>query len=320
MPEGIIYKKEIAYKKLRKNLVKDNLIGVISLPSGVFNPYSGVTTSILIIDKKLSKKREEIFFLTIKNDGYDLGAQRFPIKENDIPTALIEINKFINGKETDQLQYIHKKEILSSSDIGLSPYRYKKHTFNSNYPIVSLGDVLTDKPVYGGGGKKCPYNSEVRVIRITDINEDGTLNNNEIVSPSESKDKHLLEFNDVLIARSASVGRSYIHKEKNGKYIYAGYLIKFPLDCSKILPDYFFAMTKSNFYKDWINGMKKTGTISNINAQEYLQFSFPLPDLNIQKKLVDKILNKENEIETLKDSIKIKEKNIQEEIAKLWGE
>lgn len=321
VPEGIVYKDEIAYKKLRKFLIEDNLIGVISLPSGIFNPYSGVTTSILIIDKKLAKSNKEIFFCSIKNDGFDLGAQRLPIDANDIPNISKAIKSRMRGAQPNQLEYIEKDKILSSKDLSLSPFRYKEFDFSGcEYPIVSLGEVLNEKPMYGGGGKKSQYDGQIRVIRITDISEKGILNNSEIVSPSEYKEKHLLKFNDILIARSASVGRSYIHKEKNGKFIYAGYLIRFPLDTSKILPDYFFSITQSNFYKEWVIGMKKTGTISNINAQEYLKFKFPLPSLEIQKKLVDEIYLEQENIDLLKKSIEDTEKRVQQKIAKIWGD
>jgi type I restriction enzyme M protein len=88
VPEGIIFQSGTAYKSLRKMLVENNyLVGVISLPAGVFNPYSGVKTSILWLDKTLAKKTDKILFAKIENDGFDLGAQRRPIKENDLPAA-----------------------------------------------------------------------------------------------------------------------------------------------------------------------------------------------------------------------------------------
>ena len=89
VPEGIIFQSATAYKALRKMMVEDNyLYAVVSLPSGVFNPYSGVKTSILFFDKELAKKTIDIFFVKVENDGYDLGAQRREIKDNDLPEAL----------------------------------------------------------------------------------------------------------------------------------------------------------------------------------------------------------------------------------------
>jgi type I restriction enzyme M protein len=76
VPEGIIFQSQTAYKALRKMLVDHSLVAVISLPAGVFQPYSGVKTSILILDKALAKQSGHIAFFKIENDGFGLGAQR----------------------------------------------------------------------------------------------------------------------------------------------------------------------------------------------------------------------------------------------------
>ena len=70
------------------------LYAVVSLPSGVFQPYSGVKTSILLLDKEISKKTDEVLFLKVENDGFDLGAQRRKIEKNDLPKVLEEIREF----------------------------------------------------------------------------------------------------------------------------------------------------------------------------------------------------------------------------------
>jgi type I restriction enzyme M protein len=75
VPEGIVFTSQTAYKQLRKMLVEEYLVAVISLPAGVFNPYAGVKTSILILDKSLAKRTNTIAFFKIEKDGYGLGAQ-----------------------------------------------------------------------------------------------------------------------------------------------------------------------------------------------------------------------------------------------------
>jgi len=74
VPEGIIFQSQGAYKGLRKMLIKNSLVAVISLPAGCFNPYSGVKTSILILDKALAKQSDTIGFFKVENDGFGLGA------------------------------------------------------------------------------------------------------------------------------------------------------------------------------------------------------------------------------------------------------
>ena len=95
VPEGIIFQSQNAYKQLRKMLVEEYLVAVVSLPAGVFNPYSGVKTSILILDKSLAKKSNRIAFFKIENDGFGLGAQRRAIDKNDLPQVQSEIGEYL---------------------------------------------------------------------------------------------------------------------------------------------------------------------------------------------------------------------------------
>ncbi len=74
VPEGIIFQSANAYKALRKLLVDTHLFAVVSLPSGVFQPYAGVKTSILLMDRTLAKRAPDILFVKIESDGFDPGA------------------------------------------------------------------------------------------------------------------------------------------------------------------------------------------------------------------------------------------------------
>ena len=78
VPEGVIFQSQNAHTQLRKMLVEEYLVAVVSLPAGVFKPYSGVKTSILILDKALARRTDHIAFFKIENDGFDLGDQRRP--------------------------------------------------------------------------------------------------------------------------------------------------------------------------------------------------------------------------------------------------
>jgi type I restriction enzyme M protein len=88
VPAGIIFQSQTAYTQLRKILVEEYLVTVVSLPEGVFNPYSGVKTSILLIDRKVARGRDEIILVKVENDGYSLNTNRAPIAKNDLPEAL----------------------------------------------------------------------------------------------------------------------------------------------------------------------------------------------------------------------------------------
>src|SRR5205085_8029072 len=94
VPEGIIFQSGTAYKALRKMLVEKFVYAVVSLPAGVFQPYSGVKTSILLMDKQLAKKADSILFVKVENDGFDLGAQRRPFDKDDLPQALTILQRY----------------------------------------------------------------------------------------------------------------------------------------------------------------------------------------------------------------------------------
>jgi len=98
VPEGIIFQSQGAYRQLRKLLVEDYLIAVVSLPAGVFQPYSGVKTSILILDKSLARSSDSIAFFKVQNDGFGLGAQRRAIDKNDLPAAAEALQAFRHSR------------------------------------------------------------------------------------------------------------------------------------------------------------------------------------------------------------------------------
>ena len=110
VPEGVIFQSQTAHKQLRKMLVENYLVAVISLPAGVFQPYSGVKTSILILDKVLAKKANRIAFFKVENDGFDLGAQRRAIAENDLPQVAQVVKEYLNTDADMGTQAVQDKE------------------------------------------------------------------------------------------------------------------------------------------------------------------------------------------------------------------
>lgn len=127
VPNGIVATTQNAYVKLRRFLVEDSLIAVVSLPAGVFKPYSGVKTSILLFDKRLARQRQEILFLKITADGFDLGDKRTPIEADDLPEAERVVKAWFNGKLTnpDQERIGHESipgQRPAPSQRGASPH------------------------------------------------------------------------------------------------------------------------------------------------------------------------------------------------------
>ena len=151
VPEGVIFQSGKAYKQLRKLLVEEYLAGVISLPAGVFNPYSGVKTSILWLDKTIAKQTDSILFVKIEADGFDLGAQRKESKRNDLPEVLNGIQTYMvalsEGQTFDLEHYpnltlVSKERIAQDGDFNLSGERYRRvQITQAIFPIVSLVEI-----------------------------------------------------------------------------------------------------------------------------------------------------------------------------------
>ncbi len=149
VPEGVIFQSANAYKQLRQKLIENNfLVGVISLPAGIFNPYSGVKTSILWLDRNLAQKTDKIFFGKITADGFDLGAQRRQNNKNDLPAIFRAAKDYIDalskGKNFEPASYtnttlVEKAKIAESGEYNFSADRYiEAKVSNSSYPLVDL--------------------------------------------------------------------------------------------------------------------------------------------------------------------------------------
>ena len=187
----------------------------------------------------------------------------------------------------------------------------KKVKIESKFDLVKIGQIASTQ--YGFTDKATDQ-GETRYLRITDLNDDGSINlNNEAkyINPSdETKTQFLLENNDIVIARSGSVGKSAIYKsEKYDKMIFASYLIRLKADENKILPDYLFNFTKTQMYWNQVDANSVAVTQPNLNAEKIKEFQIPLPPIDIQQKIV-------SEIEVLE----AKEKKAKEEVEKLKNE
>ena len=175
----------------------------------------------------------------------------------------------------------------------------KADSISKKYKFLKFGEIIIGKPMYGANVKGIKTDSDTRYIRITDINENGTLGE-EFVSPEIVEEKYLLQENDFLIARSGNtVGKTFLFKEKFGRAIYAGYLVKYNIDFNKVLPEYILEYTKSYPFKQWIQSNQRIAGQPNINGQEYLQAPIIIPPLEIQKEIVSHLTLQKEQIKQL---------------------
>lgn len=214
--------------------------------------------------------------------------------------------------DNNKVFIINRSEIKGRLDPKMA--LYNRRVQNWSYPKVRLKDLLLCKPQYGAaesGITRTDIKSP-RYIRITDIDEYGLISHNDLGATANTiEDQYILHDFDLLIARSgATVGKAYIHKECPYTCFFAGYLIRFVINTNKALPDYVFAFTQTNTYKEWVNAIQRPSGQPNINAEEYQSLEIPLPPPNIQNEIVSIIQTaysgkkrKEFEAQQLLDSI-----------------
>lgn len=218
----------------------------------------------------------------------------------------IEAPKAVERKRG--LQFIRLKE-LSRWDLWNNLENYISKKFIN----TTLGTVTIGSPQYGANSKAVKVQSDYRYIRITDLNEDGTLND-DIVSSEKIESQYILENNDLLIARTgATVGKTFLYSSKFGKALFAGYLIRYRLDEHKIMPEYLLFFTKSQIFKNWILKSQRVSAQPNINGQEFLKSVLILPPKEIQTQIVNHITSQKEQIKTLRQQAEALRKQAKEE-------
>ena len=300
VPNGIVATSQTAYKQLRKMLVQDSLIAVISLPAGCFNPYSGVKTSILILDKKLAKKSQHILFLKIENDGFDLGAQRREIDKNDLPLALQTLEAYKECLSNDVVfkdfpslaTLVDKETVLTNKDIVLSAERYfEKETSQTEFELVKLKDIA--ELISGSGfslDEQGKTDQEIPFLKVSDMNLEG----NEIT---------IFKFNNSVSREVAKKLRAKICPSgtmifpKIGAAIYTNKKRILSQDScfdnnvyglipnETILSKFLFYILQPIELKDWAS----ESTPPSMKASNVEDFEIPLPPLEIQQQIVAEI-------------------------------
>lgn len=178
-------------------------------------------------------------------------------------------------------------------------YSYLKNLY-CKYSWTTLDDVSFNKGQYGANESAKDYEiGNLRYIRITDIDELGNLKTSNKKTAEHIDNFYILNYNDVLFARSGSVGKCYIHKDLSEKAIFAGYLIRFYLNTNLIDADYLFFYCNSSLYNYWVNTIQRPAVQANINAKEFRSMPIPLPPLTKQQEIAKYIHDIRQKAKTL---------------------
>ena len=163
-----------------------------------------------------------------------------------------------------------------------------------------LEELTIGKGSYGIAAPAIPFNpSKHTYLRITDINDDGTLNKQSLMSvDDENASNYILKENDIVFARTGnSTGRSYFYDGADGELVYAGFLIKFSIDKKKVNPRILKYYTHSKPYFNWVRSFDTGGTRGNINAKTYGTMPITLPSREVQDKIVSILKSLDDKIE-----------------------
>lgn len=152
----------------------------------------------------------------------------------------------------------------------------------------TLDEISIISGEYGSNVSAMEYDETLpRYVRITDITENGKLDQNYLASPKNETniEKYLLQYGDILFARTgATVGKTYLYDESDGICIYAGYCIRFRLNTKIVNPEYIFRYTQTRQYLKWVDIVKRGGAQPNINSKQYGSITIPIPPIELQNK------------------------------------
>jgi type I restriction enzyme M protein len=285
VPEGVIFRNDSGYKPLRIKLIKNSLIGIISLPAGIFQPYSNVKTSILILDKKIRKERNYIFYATIRNDGFTLTTNRNPIDDNDIPEIKSKI-KNLDFSDKTKLQKIKIDDILKGNIF---------ENFKENNEISKTINFkkLSDVAVIGAGNptpKNKDYfkNGNYLFIKTYDVGQIkfGIINDSRDYLNIDGIKKLKISTKGTILFPKSGASTLLNHRVMLGKEAYvSSTLATIKAKDGKILDKYLLYTLKKFDTKNLVKNTFYPGlNLSDINAIE-----IPVPSIEEQSKIVEEL-------------------------------
>lgn len=181
----------------------------------------------------------------------------------------------------NEVIFTRRQELQKLDDLVKA--RFVELFIGKGYPTRTVNEVSLGKGEYGAQSASVEYNpSRPRYVRITDINDDGTLNDDVVASINTADDEeYRLEYGDFMFARmGATVGKAYAFIE--GNQIFAGYLIRYKLNQALINPRYLFWYTKLDEYWNWVKLNQSGAAQPGINAKKYGSLRIPVPPIEEQ--------------------------------------
>ena len=297
-------------------LVENYLVAVISLPAGVFQPYSGVKTSILILDKTLAKKTDRVAFFKVENDGFDLGAQRRAVAENDLPQVTQAVREYLNTDANMDAQdrqdkakascpscssmlqpliaqgtalIAEKGNIAANGEYNLSGERYRETVAltSGKWPLVALRDLCSE--ILSGGTpstKKAAYwQGDIPWITSADIVDIQTAVPRKYITEAAVRESatNIIPRGNVIVVTRVGLGKLFrndfdvcISQDSQGLILKEGVSADFLV----------------YVLRDRVTSFKNTSqgsTIQGVTKRQLAELQIPLPPLEVQREIVAEI-------------------------------
>ena len=257
-------------------LIRESLIGVISLPSGVFQPYTGVKTSILVLDKQFAKKTKHIMFSSVQAIGISLGIKRTPTERNDLPHILRDYAAFYAGHELSAHSWLAERDAVLANGCNLAGERYRPASLPGETRTAKLGAMCSITKGTSSSTKTelGPYPLIVTAgAWLTSMNYQ--FEKDAVCVPLISSTGH----------GRASIKR--IHYGV-GKFALANLLAAVqPLEETELDTKFLYLVLDAE--KDNIASLMKGAANVSMKVEDLADFQIPLPPLEVQKEIVAEI-------------------------------
>ncbi|MDE3238883.1 MAG: N-6 DNA methylase [Paracoccaceae bacterium] len=302
VPEGIIFQSQSAYVALRKMLVENHLAAVISLPAGVFNPYSGVKTSILILDRAVAKASAHVAFFKIENDGFALGAQRRAVKGSQLAQVKAELGAWLQAAragggediESDIASSVVRTKLAADGDYNLSVERYQeKSVVRRAWPMVALGELT--KRLSGGTPSKAKeefWTGDIPWVSPKDMKVDLISDTEDHVSNEaiENSATSLVPAGTILcVVRSGILQHTFPVALTSRDMCFNQDLIALVADDEKLSNKFLFWNLKARGNEILAEGIKPGVTVQSFHSGFFQKFQIPLPPLEVQREIVAEV-------------------------------
>lgn len=294
VPEGVIFQSGSAYKQLRKLLIEDGLYAVVSLPSGVFNPYSAVKTSILFFDNQCAEKSKKILFVKIKNTGVDLGAAKKEIEGSDLPEAIRILHAhratILENKTTPKSAIafsVEKSLVEKNGEYNLSGDRYRvaESFMDGEWPMIGLEELIEERKDRVGAEdfEAWSVSNERGFVKSTDYFS-------KQIASDDMKNYKKIQKNDFAYNPSRiNVGSLALNQSDYIGAVSPMYVVFKIIDSNRLSAKYLDSLLKSDQLRGSIISLSQGAVRQQLRFKDLLTIKIPLPPIEAQNQIVSEL-------------------------------